>query len=229
MYYRGRIRSQLSHHLATHPKLFFPFYKLATHQDNEALVVRDTEIVIEGFPRSGNTFAFVAFQLAQAQHVKVAHHLHVEAQILEGLRLGIPVLVLIRKPEQAIRSLLIRHPEVEASFALRRYNRFYTNVYRVHNQVVIGEFSKVTTDFGQVIKAVNDKFGTSFEIFQHTEQNVVSAFKEIESINNQFDQGQETHVARPSRYRKDILDQSKIHLPEDLLERANWLFWNLSN
>src|SRR5262245_54574684 len=44
-------------------------------------VFRDTDAVIEGFPRSANTFAAAAFALAQTTPVRLAHHLHVPSQI----------------------------------------------------------------------------------------------------------------------------------------------------
>src|SRR5262245_32533170 len=62
-------------------------------------VFRDTEAIIEGFPRSANTFAATAFQLAQTKPVRVAHHLHVPSQIIAGARWGIPTIVLVRDPE----------------------------------------------------------------------------------------------------------------------------------
>ena len=43
-----------------------------------------TELVIEAFPRSANTFATVAFQLSQPAPVRVAHHLHAPAQVTEA-------------------------------------------------------------------------------------------------------------------------------------------------
>src|SRR5687768_15078094 len=76
------------------------------------IVEAGTELVIEAFPRSGNTFAVVAFQLAQARPVKIAHHLHAAAQVTRGVRLRKPTLVLIRDPLKAVSSHLVREPSV---------------------------------------------------------------------------------------------------------------------
>lgn len=89
-------------------------------------VSQDTEIVIEGFPRSANTFAVVASTQAQgARPIRIAHHLHAEAQVLAGVERKLPVIVLIRQPEDAIRSLKIAFPDQDENRMLRLYLRFY--------------------------------------------------------------------------------------------------------
>src|SRR5919112_6338070 len=87
-------------YVGRHPFLFYNFYRLKpTYRD--LLVDRKTQIVIEGFPRSGNTFAVVAFQQAQRESVRVAHHLHMPAQVIRAAKWGIPTLLLARKPTDA--------------------------------------------------------------------------------------------------------------------------------
>ena len=97
----------------------------------------DKELVMEGFPRSANTFAVVAFRQAQGRDVSMAHHLHVEAQVFEGVRLGKPVVVLIRQPTDAVKSLIIRHPGADVESAFKRYISFYKNIEKVIDQVVL--------------------------------------------------------------------------------------------
>jgi hypothetical protein len=54
------IREQVRRYVGEHPFLFFNFYGLRPRY-LDLLVDRTTQLVIEGFPRSGNTFAVVAF------------------------------------------------------------------------------------------------------------------------------------------------------------------------
>lgn len=68
---RFQARVTISHY----PWLYFPIQRLRP-QRRDLVVARDTEIVIEGYPRSANTFAVAAFLLAQGRPVKIAHHLH---------------------------------------------------------------------------------------------------------------------------------------------------------
>ena len=58
-----------------------------------------TDVVIEGFPRSGNTAVFAAFSVAQPSEIRIAHHTHTPANAIAGVRRGLPVLVLIRAPD----------------------------------------------------------------------------------------------------------------------------------
>ncbi len=222
------LKQSLRYQVAPYPDLFIPIYNLlAPDRNRDLLVSKETEIVIEGFPRSGNTFAVVAFLHAQSKEVKIAHHLHVEAQILEGIKRRLPVLVLIREPIAAIRSLSVRYPNISVDSALEQYVRFYTIVAGVSNKVVIADFNEITTNFGQVIMRVNKKFGRDFSVFEHTPKNVGKVFQEIEQINQLVDDGKETHVARPSTLRQKEYQNLTMSFSVALKEEAMLLYQNL--
>jgi hypothetical protein len=135
-------------------------------------VDRDTDFVIEGYPRSGNTFALTAFGSAQSRTVRVAHHEHAAAQVIAAIRAGIPALVLIREPEEAVLSFTIQHPHLSLGQALRSYVRFYRPLVALRDRFVLATFEEVTTDFGAVTRRVNERFGTDFAVFEHTQENV---------------------------------------------------------
>lgn len=168
------IKNQFKHYLGRHPTLFFPVYRaLAPRQVvAECLLSVTTELVIEGFPRSANTFAVVAFQQAQTKNVSIAHYLHVEPQILEGVRRNLPVLVLLRNPVDAICSLMVRQPGTYPSCAFLRYCHFYEAVLGIRGQVVIAPFKQVTYDYGFVISSLNKRFDTVYRPFAHNRKNV---------------------------------------------------------
>src|SRR5689334_19049404 len=98
--------------LSVNPWIFLPLSKvrpsLRGYDDPPRAVSRGTEIVIEGFPRSANTFAVVAFRLAQQREIEIAHHLHAAAQIKHAINLKVPVIVLIREPSDAILSVAVK-------------------------------------------------------------------------------------------------------------------------
>jgi len=140
----------------------------------------ETELVIDGYTRSATTFAVYAFQLVQARPVRIAHHLHAPAQLVAAAKSGVPALVVIREPEGAILSQLVREPDVVLRDALVAYARFYTRLLPWRASFVVGEFEEVTNDFGAVVRRLNEHFGTSFTEFTHTEQNLVEVFELIE-------------------------------------------------
>ena len=216
------IKNRLKHLLGRYPSIFFPAYRLTApeHHIRECLMSQEKELVIEGFPRSANTFAVVAFRQAQGRYVPMGHHLHVEAQILQGVKWGKPVIVLLRNLVDAVKSLLIRHPSVKWEHAFCRYVHFYSAVLKVRDRVIIDHFNEVTNNFGDVIKKMNARFGCDYRPFEHTKGNVAKVFEEIEAINLQLDQGEESHVARPSRERENIKRAIRIDEKAPIVRRA---------
>ncbi|MGN6378219.1 MAG: hypothetical protein ACTHNU_04650 [Gaiellales bacterium] len=127
-----------------------------------AVVGADTELVIEGFPRSANTFAAVAFQLAQPTPVRLAHHVHAASQVIAAVRAGVPAIVLVRDPRDAVPSQLIRAPHLPLDLVLDGYARFYEPLLPLRDRLVVAPFDDVLRDFGGVVDEVNRRFGTAF-------------------------------------------------------------------
>jgi hypothetical protein len=139
-----------------------------------------TEIVIEGFPRAANTFSVFAFQLAQERPVRVAHHLHAPIQVATGVAMGIPVIVLVRRPSDAVLSLVLRNPYISMRRALRDYATFYEHVLPLRSGCVVAPFEAVTSDFGSVVRRVNERYGTEFVPFDAAPENVAECYSLIE-------------------------------------------------
>src|SRR2546422_7828125 len=86
-----RARYEVRDLLSGYPRLYLSLARWRHGTGGGAEAVGDrTEMMIEGYPRSGNTFAVAAFRLAQQRPVIVAHHLHSPAQVLEAVRRRIP-------------------------------------------------------------------------------------------------------------------------------------------
>jgi hypothetical protein len=184
-------------------------------------VFRDTDAVIEGFPRSANTFAATAFEMAQTRPVRVARHLHVPSQIIAGARLGIPTIVLIRDPEEAVLSLSLWTPHVTLQDGLKDYTRFYRRILPYRDRFVVATFEEVSTDFGEVIRRLNERFGSTFQEFQHTEENVATCFMIIEEHDRRTaGKVVEQTVARPSQQREHMKNALRSTLRSPKLARA---------
>jgi len=119
-----------------------------------------TDICIEGYPRSANTFAVYMFR--QANQVHIGHHTHSIVNIRRAIRFGVPCMVLLRDPKAAIVSLFIAKRWANLDDVVWRYISFYRWVESRLESVVIAEFDEVTTDYNYVIKKVNRKFGATF-------------------------------------------------------------------
>jgi hypothetical protein len=159
--------------LGRYPAIALPLLR-ARRGDGFLAPIRDeTEVVIEGFPRSGNTFAVAAFHLAQLpKDVKIAHHAHVPAQLVQAVRLGLPAVVLVREPEECVLSLVVRDPSLGVGGALRGWVRFHAPLVAVRARLVVATFEEATTDMGGIVRRVNERFGTSFRAFDPTPENL---------------------------------------------------------
>jgi len=215
-----------------YPKLYFSLLHVVRSPRRHLHVRRDTEVVIEGYPRSANTYAVCAFLFAQQRPVRIAHHLHAPVQVIQAVRWGIPTLILIRRPLDAIASRLIRNPALSAERAVKDYISFYQAVQALRHGLVLATFEAVTRDFGQVIEALNSKFGTQFAPFVQNEENVRLVLRMVDEM-DKADQGREsitiTTVARPTPEREQLKREKKKALLATgaLLEKAEKIYEDL--
>lgn len=169
---RWALRSRWSRH---------PSYLTYSTRRHPLVVVQaETELVIEGYPRSANTFSAFAFQTSQPHPVRLAHHLHAPAQIAAAAPRGLPILVPVRHPRDAAISIAIRSPYVSLTHALDAYRRFHEAILPYRDACHVALFEDVTADFGRVVEAVNARFGTAFTAFHHTPENVQAVYALIE-------------------------------------------------
>jgi len=210
--------------LAPHPWPYFLFERLTRPAGYSGTLDSRSELVIEGFPRSANSWTVVAFREAQAREPRIAHHRHAEAQVLAGVRRGLPVLVLIRRPEEAIRSLVFRHPENEPGRALERWLAFYGAVKRVRAGVVIATFEQATQDLGAVVTRLNARFGCDYALPPATEEYRAHVFATLDEENS----GEARFAGVPDPRRSEKQDALPIALDPDKLRRAEALYAELA-
>jgi hypothetical protein len=183
------------------------------HPGVNGLTGPDTEVVIESYPRSGNTFSVTAFELAQNREVRRGDHLHAPAQVILAARMRIPCLVLIRRPRDAIFSHFNRFPDISVRQCLTDYVRFYRTVQPYRGAYLLATFEAVTRDFGSVIRALNAKFGTDFLEFRHTPENEARCFQLIQSgYERRFGNGEpisEAIHSRPSRAKAELKSRAQ--------------------
>ena len=228
-----RFEKWLQTYVGKHPAAFYGLYRLA-RKDQAPVVTPETQLVMEGFPRSANSFARVAFNRAQSERVRIAHGLHVPAQVIRAAQWRIPTLVLIRRPKDAVLSLVIRDP-ISVDQALRYYLSFYETAEKYRDAYVLGLFEEVTEDFGGVIRRINDKFGTTFSVFRHDEENVSKVFAgmEAQARTKYGEKLWERKVQRPAAVREKIKDEIEYDLENPkrkrLIARADAVYDRLTN
>jgi hypothetical protein len=219
--------------IARHPSLAIPIARARGHG---AVVSSEADLVIEGFPRTGSTFAVAAFQHAQPIELTIAHHVHAPAQVLYAVRHDIPALVLVRPPEDSVISQVIRNPRISIRQGLIGYIRFYGPLLPVREEFETATFDEVTQDFGAVVRRVNRRYGTVFCEFEHTESNVAAVLKGIEAwYQTQEPPGLrfEEIVPRPSAFRRlrkiELRDPYRAPSLTPLRARADEVYESLVN
>lgn len=120
-----------------------------------------TEIVLDGYHRSANSFAGTQFALANPD-VRVSTHIHSPGAIITACRHQIPAIVLIRDPYDAVPSLMQLMVGTRPSSAIRMWTRYYSVVEPYLDRVVVADFGEVIEDFGGVVRRCNVKWGTAF-------------------------------------------------------------------
>jgi hypothetical protein len=190
----------------------------------------DTELVIEGFGRSGSTFAVLAFESAQHRPVKLAHHTHAAAQVIVAARLGIPTLLIVREPLDATLAHMVRR-RIPARPALTSWVRYHGRILPYRDRILAATLASVSSDFGSVTRSINERFGTTFDVFEHTPANESRLFERIEA-DNVKKYGEPTYwVARPTSTRHEEKDVRRRELDDPRLgglkERACAIYRNL--
>lgn len=168
-----------------------------------------TQLVVEGFPRSGNTFAVFALRRAQPGAVDVTSHVHVPAQVKLAVRRGVPTLLCVREPLGTTASLVIAAPHLPIDRALEEYVHHHRQLVPLLDGCLVADFEQITSDMGAVTVAVNERFGTAFVPFDHTPEHQAEVFAAIDEHHHQVHGGTEHVVARPSEQRK--ADQARVH------------------
>jgi hypothetical protein len=172
-----RVRYEVRSILAGYPSLYLGYARRAHPAGPGKVMGTDTQLMIEGFTRSANTFAVMAFQLAQPSPVRIARHLHAPAHVTAAASKGVPALLCIRAPEDTVLSTVIREPYLSIRQALRNYVRFYKEIAPYSDHVVAANFEDIVGDFGKVTRRINERFGTSFAEFDHSPANVELCFE----------------------------------------------------
>jgi len=214
-------RFRLRQFTARYPWMFFSLYKLSPH-NRKLMVTHKTKITIEGYPRSANTYAVYAFKhVNDLQWNEVGHHLHVQAQIIRAIKYKIPVILLIRHPAAAVRSLVVRHNFIPVSEALEDYIRFYNDLYFLREEYVVANFEDVIERFGEVIQRLNNRFSSSFNLFPDRDEKLkAEVFGEIDSRNKHLDKGKVTHLYRPDIDKENLKNAVDLQENSELYHQA---------
>jgi hypothetical protein len=136
-----------------------PVWRARREQGRNRLIVdRQTALVCEGFPRSGNTFLLAAIQQLYPG-ARIASHLHSTAHIRYGRLLHVPTVTTLRAPLDSVASLMVFEERDDPSILLRRWWTFYSDrALRVPSNRVV-RFDELIADPRAVVTVMADGLG----------------------------------------------------------------------
>lgn len=210
--------------LAPFPVLYMPLARrgpAVQRLRRAALVDESTEMTVEAFPGSGNTHAVGLFG---KDGTHIAHHAHAAAQVIESVRRGLPTLVIVRDPEEAVLSFVVRHKVVTLRQALRQYVRFHRSIYAWRQGFMVCTFEDLIGDPDHVLSAFDSRFDTDYlRRGAPTMTEIAAAVREWHS-NGRVEEVYESDVPLPSDVRDRLKDALRPHIRSrpvlPLLERA---------
>ena len=146
--------------LGDHPLALPVLLAVTPESVSSRKVTPETDLVVEGFPRSGNTYAALGIALAQPQPLRIVSHAHVPAQVKRAVALGVPTLVAVRDPADATCSMAVADPHHRVRDLLRYWIHYHQQLLEVERGVLFASFEDITGRLGGVVDAVNRRFGT---------------------------------------------------------------------
>lgn len=138
------------------------------------VVGRGDDLCVEARHRSANTFASVAFEIANPE-LKLASHTHQPGNALRALRLGVPCLVIVRDPiDQGVSWREFSAVHQPAGRILRDYIRFYEKVVpRVEpGRLAICTFEDITSSPQAITRIANAALSCDFEHCEYEQAEV---------------------------------------------------------
>lgn len=160
-----RLKRRLRSAASTFPTIYIPMRRL---RRSDTVAGPETEFLLEGYPRCGNTWAEMAIRHAATRPLKMAHHSHAAAHVIHGQKLRVPTLVLYREPDLAVRSLLAMNMRnLTAKDAFREYVKFYRILLELPKGTLsFASFEDVTQRIERVIVHLRDHFGLPLAPFE---------------------------------------------------------------
>ncbi len=196
------IRFRVRYSILESPRLSHYWLERRPHYADRFVSAR-SDLVIDGFPRSANSYAWHALRMTLGEDVRVSGHTHSVQSLARAVECGIPAIMIIRPPQDAVASLLQMRYAPRPHSALRHYIRFYELARPLVEGLCVATFQEVVSDFGAVLSRVNRQFSTSFPVYEKTPDNEARLNGRLEEAVRRRHAGrlEERAVSRPSSSR----------------------------
>jgi hypothetical protein len=154
------VRRRLKLLVGDHPALL-PIYLRMTAEGTSRRITPTTQLLVDGFQRSGTTYTGVSIRLAQPRPFGMSTHVHNIAIIKQAVARHLPTLIVVRDPVPCLASYIVWDPSVGLKTVVWEWLHYHRRLLDLAPQVSIATFDQVTTDIGAVVDRLNERFGTT--------------------------------------------------------------------
>lgn len=178
-----------------HPTLY-PVLQGLRGQSWGTFCTADTDLCIEGYQSSSNSFAYNVFRLLDPS-LHIGHHTHSVANLKRAAQHDVPTLILYRPPADCIPSMVARFkPSLEDG--VTRYVRFYQYVLDHREAFMLASFEETTQRIAATIERV--EMNTSLDLGTYDADSVAEeAVAHIQAWTKK--QGDEDRISLPKPQR----------------------------
>lgn len=221
---RPLLRPYFRRALWSRPLLYWP---IAMVRQRKNILSRNFDLMVDGFPRSGNTFAANWFQLHSGANRISSHH-HNPAAVTLAVQRSKPVLILIRNPAGAAASWAVRS-RYPIAYILDSYIDYYRLIAPLAADICICGFHELISSPEAVTARLNCRFGLNFAAVSLSAERRQQVFSRIEDDHLVGNAVIDEHaISRPSGLRAEAIKLALdlVHAPEhsDRLNRATHLY-----
>lgn len=195
------------------------------------LPVPGSDLMIDGFPRSANSYLFHAVRISLPD-VSLCGHTHSGAAVLRAASNGVPAFIALREPRACCASLvqyLGKYATLQES--LRAYIRYFESfVDEIGPSVTYVSFESVTTSIDSVLVSVAGAIGAGPpQVVGDTLD--IAVHEKLRERNLFYNKGSGRTIAGPTTYRRSANEvwSGSTAADQRLLAEAESLFGHIRN
>lgn len=138
----------------------------------------DTELHLTGFPRSGNTYCTALARVLFPQ-LEICSHIHAVASLKMALAMRVPIIVLLRRPSEAISSMAVKFGVGGSETgwlrcAAREYEEYYRFVEDNLSRIQVLPFEHGVEQPSRLVRAVRMAVGRKGRLSTHDLQHAAA-------------------------------------------------------
>ena len=142
-------------------------------------ITEHTDLVVEGFPRSGNTFMVTALQQVTDHRLRIASHVHHPAQVKLAYLRKVPTVLVVREPLDTLVSYLSYAQHGRPAACIKEYCSYHRELLPYLDQAVLCDFRENVSNLSRSIARINERFAMDIPPFDGSPDNTERVFEQI--------------------------------------------------